>query len=90
MSPWRGSEKTAEDVREQIRERWGNQLADNFSPSSDAAPFGFWASHNYRVRKGERALRSVTFVEVKNERGEVEKKIRRVVNLFHKCQVEKL
>ena len=90
-TPWKGSEKTAEDVREQIRERWGDELADDFDASSDAAPFTFWASNNFRVRKGERALKSRTVIEVKDP--EDEKKVRkvlRVVNLFHRRQVEKV
>ena len=89
-TPWKGSEKNAEDVREQIRSRWGDELADEFDPSEDAAPFTFWASKNYRVRKGERALKSTTIIEVEDP--EDEKKVRkvlRVVNLFHRRQLEK-
>ena len=89
-SPWRGSEKTYEMVREQLRERYGDEVADEFDPSSDAAPFLTWASAGFRIKHHERALKSVTYVEVKNERGEIEKKIRRTVNLFHKRQVEKV
>jgi len=89
-SPWRGSEKTYEMVREQLRERYGDEVADEFDPASDAAPFLTWASAGFRIKRNERALKSVTYVEVKNERGEIEKKIRRTVNLFHRKQVEKI
>ena len=89
VSPYRGSEQTYEMVREQIRERWGDECADEFDPHTDAMPLVSWASYGYRVKAGSKALKSVTYVEVKNDKGEVEKKIRRVVNLFHKRQVEK-
>ena len=89
VSPYRGSEQTYEMVREQIRERWGDECADEFDPHTDAMPLVSWASYGYRVKAGSKALKSVTYVEVKNVKGEVEKKIRRVVNLFHKRDVEK-
>lgn len=89
VSPWRGSEKTAEDVREQLRERYGDEVANEFSAAEDAMPLLSWARFGYRVRKGEKALKSITFVEIKNDKGEVEKKIKRVVNIFHRLQVEK-
>lgn len=89
-TPWRGSEKTYEMVREQIRERWGDQVAEEFDPGSDAAPLTTWASYGYRIKAGSKALKSVTYVEVKNDKGEVEKKIRRVINIFHRKQVQKM
>lgn len=90
VSPYRGSEATYEMVREQIRERWGDEAADEFDPHTDAMPLVSWASYGYRVKKGSKALKSVTYVEVKGEDGKVEKKIRRVVNLFYKLDVEKV
>lgn len=89
-SPYRGSEATYEMVKEQIRERWGDECAEEYDPHTDCMPLISWAAYSYRVRKGEKALKSVTYVEVKNTKGEVEKKIRRVVNLFHKRQVDKV
>lgn len=89
-SPYRGSEKTYEMVREQIKERWGEELAEEFDPHTDAMPAVSWMAYGYRIRKGEKALKSVTFVEKKNEAGEIVNKIRRTVNLFHHCQVLKV
>jgi hypothetical protein len=88
LSPYRGSEATYEMVKDQIRERWGDESADSFDPYHDALPFASWASYGYRVRKGEKALKSITFVETDEEDGPA-RKIRRTVNLFHKNQVEK-
>lgn len=90
VSPWRGSEKTSEMVREQVRERYGDDIADEFDPACDAMPLVSWAAYGYRIKKGEKSLKSVTFVEVKDENDKVVEKIRRVVHLFHKRQVEKV
>lgn len=89
VSPYKGSEATYEMVREQIAERWGEDAAEEFDPHHDAMPFASWLTYGYRVRKGEKALKSITFIEAKNEKGEVEKKIRRTICLFHRRQVEK-
>jgi hypothetical protein len=53
-------------------------------------PFASWLSYGYRVRPKERSLKSITFVEVKNDKGEVEKTIRRTCHLFHRNQVQKV
>ena len=90
ISPYRGSEATYEMVKEQLRQRYGDKCANEFDAYTDAMPLISWASYGYRVRKNEKALKSVTYLEVKNDRGEIEKKIRRVVNLFHKNQVQKV
>ncbi len=49
-----------------------------------------WLAQGYAVKKGQKALKSVTFVEVKDEKDKVIRKIRRTVNLFHRKQVEKM
>ena len=88
-SPWKGSSATAELVREQLRAKYNDEVADSFDASKDAMPFASWLAYGYRVRKGEKALKSVTYVEIEDD-DMSEKKIRRSVNLFHKCQVEKV
>ena len=90
VSPYKGSEATYEAVREQLRERYGDECADEFDPYSDAMPYSSWLIYGFRVKKGEKALKSVTFVEVRDQDDKVMKKIRRVVNLFHRRQVEKV
>jgi len=84
---FKGSEKTYEDVREQIRKRFGDEVAEEYDPYTDCMPFSFWSKGGYRIKPGSKAFKSVTFVEVKNEKGEVERKVRRIVNLFHRKQV---
>ena len=90
VSPYKGSEATYEMVKEQIEKRWGEERAEEYDPHVDCMPFSSWFSQGYIVKKGQKALKSITFVEVKNEKDEVVKKIRRVVNLFHRRQVEKI
>jgi len=90
VSPYQGSEATYEMVKEQIEARWGEECAVEFDPHSDAMPFSSWLSQGYAVKKGQKALKSITFIEVKDENGKVLRKIRRSVNLFHRRQVEKM
>lgn len=90
QSPYKGSEKTYEMVKEQIEARWGGDEAESYDPNTDCMPYGSWLLHGYRVRKGEKALKSVTFIEVKDEKDTVIRKVKRTVNLFHKHQVEKM
>ena len=87
ISPYKGSEKTYGDVREQLRQRYGDEVADEYDPYTDCMPFVFWAKGGYRIKPGSRAFKSVTYVDVLNEKGEVERKVRRICNLFHKKQV---
>ncbi len=90
LSPYKGSEATYEAVKAQIAERWGDELAEAFDPHTDCMPYSSWLTFGYRVKKGEKALKSVTFVEVLDEKGKVVRKIRRTVCLFHKQQVKKI
>ena len=91
VSPWRGSEKTAEDVREQVRERFGDEAAEEFSAATDAMPFSSWLAQGYQVRKGSKALKSITIIEMKDPDDEKKlRKVRRVVNLFHRRMVDKI
>lgn len=90
MSPYRGSEKTYEMVKEQLRERYDDECADSFDPTADCMPFHSWVSYGYRVKRGEKAFRSVTIVEMKDDKGEVQMRIPRTVFLFHRRQVEKI
>lgn len=90
-SPYRGSEQTYEMVKEQIAERWGEDAAEEFDPHTDAMPFSSWLAQGYAVKKGSKALKSITIVEMKDPDDEKKvRKIRRTVCLFHKRQVQKI
>ncbi len=88
VSPYRGSEKTFEMVKQQVAERWGTAVAKKFNAHTDAMPFASWLKYGFQVKKGEKALRSITFIESEDpETGET-KTVRKTVFLFHRKQVE--
>lgn len=89
VSPYKGSEATYEMVKDQIADRWGEDAAEEFDPHTDAMPFSSWLAQGYVVKKGSKALKSITFLEIKDENDKVVRKIKRTVNLFHKRQVTK-
>lgn len=89
-SPWRGSEKSADHVRNELRTRFGDKVADEYNPAYDCAPYSTWAAAGLKIKKGQRAIKSVTFIDVEDEHGEIQRKVRRTVNLFHRCQLEKV
>ena len=89
VSNWKGSVNTAENVRKQILERWGQEEANQYDPKSNCLTFKQWIEHGYRVKKGEKAIKSFTMIEQKDEKGEVIRKFAKTVNLFYIHQVEK-
>jgi|SRR3989338_2869396 len=90
VSPYTGSVSTYNLVAAQIKEKWGESEVKNYDPYRNALTFKSWVKLGYKVKKGERALRSVTFVEVKDTQGNIVKRFPRKVFLFYYRQVEKL
>jgi len=89
-SNYQGSETTRQRVEEQIRERFGNEAAEEYDPLHNCLTFRQWIASGFIVKKGEKALQSITIIEKKNEKGEVVKKYPKKVSLFWRDQVEKL
>lgn len=90
-SSYKGSSANYEAVKHQIKERFGDECASSYNPwANDCMTLVSWANYGFRVKVGSKALKSTTFVEIRNERDEVIRKIKRTVNLFHKNQVEKI
>ena len=90
VSSWKGSLNTAENVRKQILDRWGQEEAGNYDPKCNCLTFNQWFQNGYRVKKGEKAIKSITLIEKKDEKGEVIRKYVKTVNLFYVGQVEKM
>lgn len=90
LSNWKGSMNTAESVKKQIIARWGEEEANSYDPKSNCLTFNQWYAHGYRVKKGEKALKSITIIEKKDKKGEVVAKYPKTVNLFYVLQVEKV
>jgi hypothetical protein len=94
LAHWKGSEKTAEQVREEIARRYGEEEADNYDPQVNCFTLPTWNKLGFKVRKGEKAIRSMTLVEKKDpdaEEDEQAEVIRypKTVYLFYIKQVEK-
>ena len=89
-SNYQGSKTTYQMVRQQVLERYGEAEAARYNPvSAHALPFRQWSEAGYRIKKGSRALKSITLIEVKDKSGEVIKKYPKKINLFYHLDVEK-
>jgi hypothetical protein len=99
LAHWRGSEKTADAVRQEIARRWGDDEAAKYDPLTNCFTIQTWNKLGYRVKKGEKAIRSITYIDgtdqaetVNEDEDEEEKdvrKYRKTVYLFYRTQVEK-
>src|SRR5437667_8245805 len=89
LAHWKGSMKTADAVREEIANRWGEEEAENYDPRENCFTFKTWLAKGYVVKKGEKAIRSMTLVEVEDtsEKGE-KRTYPKTVFLFYIRQVE--
>ncbi len=85
-----GSEATKALLCEQIKERWGESELKNFDPYHNARTYKSWIQAGFKVRKNEKALKSITYLETKDDAGNVLKKIKRPCFLFYYRQVEPL
>lgn len=98
---WKGSEKTADAVRQEIANRWGEEEAEQYNPRTNCFTLPTWNSLGYRVKKGERAIRSHTYIEATDQDGEDDhtvpdtedtqtvQRYPKPVYLFYRLQVEK-
>ena len=68
----------------------GESAAEEYDPFNDCMTYKGWLKNNYIVRPGEKSIKSMTMVEVKNEKGEVVRKYPKTVHLFHYLQVRAL
>ncbi len=89
-SSYRNSEKTRELVKAQLEERFGPEIASSYDPFTNVMTMRDWNKYGYRIKKGEKALKSVTMVEKKDQNGEVIKRYPKRVCLFHEIQCEKV
>jgi hypothetical protein len=97
LAHWRGSAKTADAVRQEIARRWGDEEAEKYDPLTNCFTIQTWNQLGYRVKKGEKAIRSITYVEGKDqtEDGEADdededvRTYPKTVYLFYRTQVEK-
>ena len=86
-SNWTGSETTENLVRKQILARWGREEAERYNPKANCLTIKEWNKNGYRVKKGEKALKSYVVIEKKNEKGETVETYPKRINLFYEKQV---
>ena len=63
VSVWQGSRYTAGDIAHQIMQRWGEEAVKEYHPQINCFTFNGWRDRGYRVIKGEKALRTITFIK---------------------------
>jgi len=90
MSNYSGSQKTYEFVARQINKRYGEKEVKNYDPYKNCLSFKQWIENGYKVKKGEKALKSITVIEETDRKGKLIKKHLRTINLFYYLQVEKI
>src|SRR5438132_8980784 len=94
IAVWKGSVKTADAVREQIARRYGEEEAKNYDPQVNCFTLPTWNKLGFKVRTGEKSIRSMTFIEKEDpnakEGEQTEKRTYpKTVYLFYIKQVEK-
>jgi len=94
-STWKGSRGTASNIARQIAERYGPEAAQQYDPTTNCFTYRGWRERGYQVKRGEKAMNSITFVPMleKPKEGETPKEVAvhsvpRTVYLFWKSQVE--
>ena len=90
VSNWHDSLKTREMVASQIKERWGSSEVKNYDPERNALPYSTWVNLGYKPKKGSKALKSVTYVDMKDDKGNITGKFPRTINLFYYRDVSKI
>ena len=88
ISNWTGSEITESLVRKQVSTRWGTEEAERYNPKVNCLTIKKWNEGGYRVKKGEKALKSYIVIEKKDKKGEVVSKYPKQINLFYQKQVK--
>lgn len=88
---YRGSLSTYEDVKKQISERFGPEVANSYDPNFDARTFKSWFQAGFIVQRGQKSLTSLVIIEKKDSKtGEVIRKYPKRIALFHKLQVSEI
>jgi len=92
LSTWKGSEDTYKLVRQQILDRFGPEAAEQFDPLKNCFTFNHWRAIGYMVKKGEKSLKSYTWIKVEKvvDGKTVTETFCKDVHLFFAAQVHPL
>ena len=87
---YQGSPATFSLVKKQIINRWGEEEGKKYNPLGNCFTFNTWKAKGFKVKKGEKALRSFS-IKTNVDKKTGEKKAYPVtVCLFYQNQVEKI
>jgi len=82
--------RTAQFVQAEIKNRFGAKEAEAYDPSKNCFTFKGWLQRGFVVKKGEKAIRSITFIKEKDKNGDLTgDTYPKNVFLFYKLQVIK-
>ena len=84
---WTNSEKSYNLVTSQIVERWGEDCLEKHNPKRSCYTFSKWLKHGYAVKKGEKAIKSYSVMDILDENEKAIATISIPVNLFHRKQI---
>jgi hypothetical protein len=90
VSPYTGSASTKALMEKAIEEKYGKAELKNLDCYHTMRTFSNWLSLGWRVRKGEKAFKSIVVREIKDKDGDVIKKITHPCFLFYYRQVERI
>ena len=85
-----GSQRNYDSVKQQLLERYGEQIAEEYDPFSNCRTYNDWAKNSYVVNRGARSFKAVVIVEKKDKEGNVIKKYPKTICLFFRNQVHKV
>lgn len=88
VSEYTGSEVTRSIVEEQIRAKYGATELKNLDCYHNLRTFQSWSKLGWKIRPGEKAIRSITYVEKRDPAGNVIKRYKRPVFLFYYRQLQ--
>src|SRR5205807_7410801 len=94
LAHWKGSVHTADAVREEIARRYGQEEARNYDPQVNCFTLPTWNKLGFKIRKGEKAIRSMTLIEAEDPNAKEDEQTEAIrypktVYLFYIKQVEK-
>lgn len=90
VSPYTGSISTKALMEKAIEEKYGRSELKNLDCYHNMRTFSNWLRLGWKVRKGEKAFKSIVVREIKDKDGIVIKKITRPCFLFYYRQLEKI
>ncbi len=87
---WTNSETSYNLVVSQIKKKWGKDEVTLHNPKRSCFTFSKWLKHGYMVKKGQKAIRTYSVMDITNEDEQVIATLQIPVNLFYRKQVTKL